>query len=36
MKKIMSWVLAVTLTISCTLVLTSCSDDSSDCHRQNQ
>ncbi len=30
MKKIMNWVLAVTLTISCTLVLTSCSDDSSD------
>ena len=26
----MNWVLAVTLTISCTLVLTSCSDDSSD------
>ena len=30
MKKIMNWVLAVTLTISCTLVLTSYSDDSSD------
>ena len=40
MKKIMrstfgrlfnkNWGLAVTLTISCTLVLTSCSDDSSD------